>query len=207
MPSPYSQLISDECVQCACSFRLHTYILIVHICIGDSVEEGINTILKYKVKIYSKYLFFIRKPVFEKWSLYFGTTQIAFDQPPFCQTDTVLNFLDPIFFLSDGRHGNRKRKIRSATLKSSSMQLQWVDASNIPFWGLWKSTLAYLLFDKNVIFLATTHNISGLTRRELSCVVTRNKTLSIFRNCIKLEKSPLPPGVAVVSKISNADPS
>ena len=38
--------------------------------------------------------------------------------------------------------------------------------------------------DENVVFLATTHDKSGLTRRELSCVVTRNETLSGYRNCI-----------------------
>ena len=40
--------------------------------------------------------------------------------------------------------------------------------------------------DENVVFLATTHDNSGLTRRELSCVVTRNETLSGYRNCISL---------------------
>ena len=38
--------------------------------------------------------------------------------------------------------------------------------------------------DENVVFLATTHDKSGLTRRELSCVVTRNETLSSYHNCI-----------------------
>ena len=38
--------------------------------------------------------------------------------------------------------------------------------------------------DENVVFLATTHDKSGLTRRELPCVVTRNETLSGYRNCI-----------------------
>ena len=38
--------------------------------------------------------------------------------------------------------------------------------------------------DENVVFLATTHYKSGLTRRELPCVVTRNETLSGYRNCI-----------------------
>ena len=40
--------------------------------------------------------------------------------------------------------------------------------------------------DENVVFLATTHDKSGLTRRELPCVVTRNETLSSYRNCIPL---------------------
>ena len=38
--------------------------------------------------------------------------------------------------------------------------------------------------DENVVFLATTHDKSGLTRRELPCVVTRNETLSGYRYCI-----------------------
>ena len=38
--------------------------------------------------------------------------------------------------------------------------------------------------DKNVVVLATTHNKSGLTRRELPGVVTRNETLSGYRYCI-----------------------
>ena len=38
--------------------------------------------------------------------------------------------------------------------------------------------------DENVVFLATTHYKSGLTRRELPCVVTRNETLSGYRYCI-----------------------
>ena len=38
--------------------------------------------------------------------------------------------------------------------------------------------------DENVVFLATTHDKSGLTRRELPCVVTRNETLLGYRNCI-----------------------
>ena len=39
--------------------------------------------------------------------------------------------------------------------------------------------------DENVVFLATTHYKSVLTRRELPCVVTRNETLSGYRNCIR----------------------
>ena len=39
--------------------------------------------------------------------------------------------------------------------------------------------------DKNVVYLATTEDRSGLTRQELQCVVTRNETLSGYRNCIK----------------------
>ena len=39
--------------------------------------------------------------------------------------------------------------------------------------------------DENVVFLATTHYKSGLTRRELSCVVTRNETLSSYRNYMR----------------------
>ena len=38
--------------------------------------------------------------------------------------------------------------------------------------------------DKNVVYLATTEDRSGLTRQELQCVVTRNETLSGYRNCI-----------------------
>ena len=38
--------------------------------------------------------------------------------------------------------------------------------------------------DENVVFLATTQDKSGLTRQELQCVVTRNETLSGYRNCI-----------------------
>ena len=38
--------------------------------------------------------------------------------------------------------------------------------------------------DENVVFLATTHDKSGLTRWELPCVVTRNETLFGYRNCI-----------------------
>ena len=38
--------------------------------------------------------------------------------------------------------------------------------------------------DENVVFLATTHDKSGLTRRELPFVVTRNETLSGYRDCI-----------------------
>ena len=38
--------------------------------------------------------------------------------------------------------------------------------------------------DEIVVFLAATHDKSGLTSRELSCVVTRNETLSSYRNCI-----------------------
>ena len=39
--------------------------------------------------------------------------------------------------------------------------------------------------DKNVVYLATTEDRSGLTRQELQCVVTRNETLSGYRNCIE----------------------
>ena len=42
----------------------------------------------------------------------------------------------------------------------------------------------FLSREENVVFLVTTHGNSGLTRRELSCVVTRNETLSMYRNCI-----------------------
>ena len=38
--------------------------------------------------------------------------------------------------------------------------------------------------DENVVFLATAQDKSGLTRQELQCVVTRNETLSGYRNCI-----------------------
>ena len=38
--------------------------------------------------------------------------------------------------------------------------------------------------DENVVFLATTHDKSGLTRRELQCVVTRSETLSSYHICI-----------------------
>ena len=38
--------------------------------------------------------------------------------------------------------------------------------------------------DKNVVYLATTEDRSDLTRQELQCVVTRNETLSGYRNCI-----------------------
>ena len=38
--------------------------------------------------------------------------------------------------------------------------------------------------DENVVFLATTQDKSGLTRRELPCVVTRNETLSGYPYCI-----------------------
>ena len=40
--------------------------------------------------------------------------------------------------------------------------------------------------DENVVFLATTQDKSGLTRRELPCVVTRNETLSGYRYCINI---------------------
>ena len=40
--------------------------------------------------------------------------------------------------------------------------------------------------DKNVVYLATTEDRSGLTRQELQCVVTRNETLSGYRNCIHI---------------------
>ena len=40
--------------------------------------------------------------------------------------------------------------------------------------------------DENVVFLATTQDKSGLTRQELQCVVTRNETLSGYRNCINI---------------------
>ena len=49
-----------------------------------------------------------------------------------------LSFLDS-FFLSDGRYGIRNENIRSAFFQ------QWVYASNIQFWGLWKGTVTVLL--------------------------------------------------------------
>ena len=44
--------------------------------------------------------------------------------------------------------------------------------------------------DENVVFFATTDDKSGLTRRELSYVVTRNETLSSYRNCIFANQAP-----------------
>ena len=49
--------------------------------------------------------------------------------------------------------------------------------------------------DENVVFLATTHYKSVLTRRELPCVVTRNETLSGYRYCIWIDNIFLPKNV------------
>ena len=57
--------------------------------------------------------------------------------PSLCKTGTVLHFFGPYFFLSDGRHNIRNWNIRSAFFQ------QWVYASNIQFWGLWKGSLVF----------------------------------------------------------------